>query len=69
MAAEVAIWIDGDKYMLDRGSHATRDEAKAIAATYADNDFETQVIELDGAFHVYTRRVVTEIVLDGETPP
>jgi hypothetical protein len=68
MAAEVAIWVDGDKFMWDRGSYATRDEAEAKAATYAEDDFETQVIESNGAFLVYTRRVVTEIVLDGQAP-
>jgi len=68
MAADVAIWVDGDKFMWDRGSYATRDEADAKATTYAADDFETQVIESEGAFLVYTRRVVTEIVLDGQAP-
>jgi len=68
MAADVAIWVGGDKFMWDRGSYATRDEAVAKAATYAEDDFETQVIESNGAFLVYTRRVVSEIVLDGQAP-
>ncbi len=68
MAAEIAIWVDGAKFMWDKGSHATREEAEAVAATYAENDFETQIIESEGAFYVYTRRVVTEIVLDGQAP-
>jgi len=66
--AELAIWRDGDKYMWDGASYATREEAEAKAAAYAESDFETQVIEEEGAFLVYSRRVVTEIVLDGEAP-
>jgi len=65
---EEAIWIDGDKYMWDGGTYATREEADAQATTYAKDGFETQVIEAEAAFAVYTRRVVTEIVLDGEAP-
>ena len=68
MAAELAIWRDGDKYMWDGESHTTRDEAEAKAKEYADNDFETLIIESEGAFLVYSRRVVTEIVLEGEAP-
>lgn len=68
MAAELAIWRDGDKYMWDGASYATRDEAEAKAKAYAGNDFETQVIESERAFLVYSRRVVTEIVLEGEAP-
>ena len=69
MAAELAIWRDGDKYMWDGASYATHDEAEAKAKAYADGDFETLVIESEGAFLVYSRRVVTEIVLEGEAPP
>ena len=63
-----AIWVDGDKYMWDGGSYATRDEAETQGKEYEKDGFETQVVEADGAFAVYTRRVVTEIVLDGEAP-
>ena len=65
---EEAIWVDGDKFMWDGGTYATRDEADARAAAYAEDGFETQVVEADGASAIYTRRVVTEIVLEGEAP-
>jgi len=65
---EDAIWVDGDKFMWDGGTYATRDEADARAAAYAEDGVETQVVEADGAYAVYTRRVVTEIVLEGEAP-
>ena len=68
MAAELAIWRDGDKYMWDGASYATRDEAETKAKSYADDDFETVVIESESTFLVYSRRVVTEIVLEGDAP-
>ena len=68
MAVEVAIWVDGDKFMWDRGSYATRDEAEAKAETYAEDGFETQVVEGESSFLIYSRRVVTEIVLEGNAP-
>lgn len=68
MAAVVAILVDGDKYMWDGESYGTREEAETKAQTYTEDDFQTQVIEAEDAFLVYTRRVVTEIVLEGEAP-
>ena len=68
MAAELAIWRDGDKFMWDGASYAAREEAEAKAEAYAEAGFETLVIESDDAFLVYSRRVVTEIVLEGEAP-
>jgi hypothetical protein len=65
---EEAIWVDGDKFMWDGRTYATREEAAAQAAKYGEDGFETQLAEAEGAFAVYTRRVVTEIVLDGEAP-
>ena len=65
---EDAIWIDGDKYMWDGAVYETRAEASAQAETYAADGFEIQIAESDDGFAVYTRRVVTEIVLEGEAP-
>jgi hypothetical protein len=63
-----AIWVDGDKYMWDGATYGTRDEAEAQATAYAEDGFETQIAAAEGVFAIYTRRVVTEIVLDGEAP-
>ena len=35
---------------------------------YEKNDFEVRITERDGKHYVYTRRVVTETVLEGEPP-
>ena len=63
-----AIWVDGDKYMWDGGSYETREEAETQAKAYEKDGFDTQAVEAEGAFAVYTRRVVTEIVVEGEAP-
>jgi len=68
MTAEMAIWVDGDKFMWDGATYGTREEAEAKVEAYASDGFETQVIEAEEAFLVYSRRVVTEIVLEGEAP-
>jgi hypothetical protein len=67
MALE-AIWVDGDKYMWDGEAYDGPDEADARAKTYAADGFQTQVVECDGGCRVYTRRVVTEIEVEGEAP-
>ncbi len=65
---EDVIWVDGDKYMWDGADYETRAEASTQAETYAEDGFETRIVESDGRFAVYTRRVVTEIVVEGEAP-
>ena len=37
-------------------------------AEYEKDDFEVRITEKGGKHYVYTRRVVTEIVLEGEAP-
>jgi hypothetical protein len=50
---------DGEDY---ESEAATRENIKK----YSDDNFETKLIEEDGKYLVYTRRVVTEIVVEGE---
>ena len=69
MPVSEALWVEGNKYMWDGAEYASRDEAQAKANTYQADDFETQITEEEEKFLVYTRRVVTEIVLEGEAPP
>ena len=59
-----AVKINEKKYMWDRGSHSTEAEAKVKMAQYEKEGFETQLIEEDGTYLIYTRRVVTEIILE-----
>jgi len=68
MAVPEALWIEGDKYMWDGAGYASRAEAEAKAGAYKTDGFETQIVEEEDKFLVYTRRVVTEIVVEGEAP-
>ena len=42
--------------------------AEGAQREYEGNAFETRLVEEQGTFLVYSRRVVTEIVLEGEAP-
>jgi hypothetical protein len=59
---------EGDKFMWDGELYEAHEAAEAKQKEYAANGFETQLVEAEGKSLVYTRRVVTEIVLEGEAP-
>ena len=59
---------EGDKLMWDGELYETHEAAEANRKEYADHDFETQLVEQEGKSLVYSRRVVTEIVLEGDAP-
>jgi len=61
-------FFEGHKFMWDGGVYPSRDPAEAKQKEYADNEFETQLVEEQDQFLVYTRRVVTEVVVEGEPP-
>jgi hypothetical protein len=61
--------LEGKKFMWDGESYEGMEQAKAAEETYKKDNFETRIIEESGKPLVYTRREVTEIVLDGEAPP
>ena len=56
--------IDGKKFMWDDGNYAVESEAKKKMARYEGDGFETRLVKAKGKFLVYTRRVVTEIILE-----
>jgi hypothetical protein len=56
--------IDGKKFMWDEGDYSNESDAKVKIFRYEKEGFETRLVIKDGKFLVYTRRVVTEIVLD-----
>ena len=39
-------------------------EAQKVKAEYESNKFETRIIEEENKFYLFTRRVVTEVVVD-----
>jgi len=59
-----AVKIEGKKFMWDSGFHVTETEAKEKIADYEKEGFETYLIDEDGKYLIYTRRIVTEIILE-----
>ena len=66
---DVSKVINGKKFMWDGVVYESKKEAEDTMRKYKDDNFEVEFIEEEGKHLLYTRRVVTEIVVEGETPP
>lgn len=64
MADSVKI-IDSKKYMWDGEDYEAEAAARENISKYSNDGFETKLIEEDGKYLVYTRRLVTEVVVEG----
>jgi len=62
LSPNLAIISDGKKFMWDGQSFDTRDESAGEAEAYKKENFEVRMVEQDGKFLVYTRRIVKETV-------
>ena len=58
--------IDSKKYMWDGEDYESEAAARENITKYNNDNFETKLIREDGKYLVYNRRVVTEIVVEGE---
>jgi len=58
--------INGKKFMWDGVVYESEKEAQDVKQKYENDDFEVELIEEEKQHLLYTRRVVTEIVLEGE---
>jgi len=58
--------INGKKFMWDGVTYDSEDAALETKKKYQDDKFEVELIKEDQQPLLYTRRVVTEIVLEGE---
>ncbi len=67
MAGPVAKVIDGRKYMWDGTEFESEGDANAAAEKYRSEGFEAVVVTGESC-HVYTRRVVSEVKVDGGSP-
>jgi hypothetical protein len=67
---DLAKIIDGKKFMWDNVVYETEAEAQEVKNKYLADNFEVELfeeeIEEEKKYLVYSRRVVTEIVLEGE---
>ena len=58
-----AVIIEGKKFLWDGQLFETHDDAARQAEAYQKDGFEVQVVEVSGAYVVYSRRVVKEVVV------
>jgi len=63
MSPNLSLIHAGKKFMWDGCSYATREEAAPAQEAYLKDNFEVEVVEEEGKFLIYTRRVVKEVVV------
>ena len=61
--------INGKKFMWDGAVYESKKEAEDTMQKYKNDEFEVELIEEEKKHLLYTRRVVKEIAVEGETPP
>ncbi len=66
---DVSKIINGKKFMWDGVVYESKKEAEDTMQKYKDDNFEVELKEEEKKHLLYTRRVVTDIVVEGETPP
>jgi hypothetical protein len=66
---DVSKIINGKKFMWDGVVYESKKETDDTMQKYKKDEFEVELIEEEGKHLLYTRRVVTDIVVEGETPP
>ena len=64
----IAKYFDGKKFMWDGKTYSTEAEALNVKAEYEKDKFETNLISEEGNYFLFTRRVVTEVVVEGQPP-
>lgn len=57
---------EGKKFMWDGRTYESEEKAKETEESYRKDGFETLIVQDGNDSLVYTRKVVTEIVLEGE---
>lgn len=58
--------INETKFMWDGVVYESEKEAQDLMRKYKDDDFQVELVEEEGKYLLYTRRLVTEIVVEGE---
>jgi len=62
--AEKTRFFEGKKYMWDGQEYDNEKQASPVEKQYTEKGFEVQKWREDGKVLIYTRRIVTEIVLE-----
>ena len=59
-------FFDEKKYMWDGRTYMTESEAIEVKTKYEKDEFETHLIKEEENYFLFTRRVVTEVILDNQ---
>ena len=68
MDVQEVMYDGSSKFMWDGEEYETAEAAEAKKQEYTNNRFEVRIARQEGQHLVYTRRVVTEVVVEGEAP-
>jgi hypothetical protein len=63
---ELARTFDSKKYMWDKATYEEKKSADEAAKKYKGDGFETEEIQEEGKYFVFSRRVVKEVVVEGQ---
>ncbi len=61
-------FFDGSKFMWDSVVYDTKEAAEATKQKYEHDKFEVRMVEHENKYLVYTRRVVTDVKVEGAPP-
>jgi hypothetical protein len=62
--SENICYHEGKKYMWDGEEYDSKDKAAAVGKAYQEKGFEIHSVRKGGKVLLYTRRVVTEVVVE-----
>jgi hypothetical protein len=63
---ESAKIINGKKFMWDGNDYSDKESALETEQKYRNDGFETEVLEEGNKYFVFTRRVVKEVIVEGQ---
>jgi len=62
---DLARVFSGKKYMWDGRIYETKQDMKKTEEEYRKENFEVEEVEEEGKNYLFTRRLVTEVVVEG----
>ncbi len=63
---ELARVFNGKKFMWDGKVYTDEKEAKETGQKYKEDGFEVELIEEENQYFLFTRRMVKEVVVEGQ---
>ncbi len=63
---ELARIFNGKRFMWDGEVYADEKGRREVRQKYKDDGFEVELVEEDNQYFLFTRRVVTEVIVEGQ---